>query len=153
MINFWSVLWCASLVAVVVSLIGVCNSKLARMAGTKKRWLILAVLGLVIAYLSGGAWWRNRQVEQCCEALQDMGAAVELYAEGHSAYPKSLNELIPAYMDELPTCPGQTAGQGWKYEVNAEFFTIYCQGHNHPGLGGTPENYPCFTAESGVLKG
>lgn len=152
MIYFWSSLCIVAALAGVGGIVYACSGGLTAAVTSKRRWLVGAVVALALAYVAGGAWWRNRQVEQCCVALGDMGAAIELYAEGHSAYPAALNDLMPDFMDELPACPCQ-GGAGWKYESNPDGFTISCQGHNHPGLGGTPENFPCFTAADGIVRG
>ena len=82
-------------------------------------------------------------VDACAANLTNILTAAEMYSIDHSgAYPKSLDQLTPDYLHQIPLCP--TAGvdtYSRSYRVvppseGQEWASVvaFCQGHNHPEL-------------------
>jgi hypothetical protein len=109
----------------------------------------------------------------CQRNMKKIGNALEMYHYHHNIYPENIQELIPDYLSEFPTCPGvnpitfmqkplmkhRVIG---KYEESYEVynsedpelsrFTIYCNGKNHRKLI-NKGNYPQYSSIEGDISG
>lgn len=110
----------------------------------------LLALGPIVAGLTGSRkahlWLR---LHLCQKNLESISYAVSGYAAAHGGHPPArLQQLVPRYLSEVPTCPAAgidtyTGG----YIVAGKRYTNYCLGHNHKPLA--PANFPRFGAEVG----
>ncbi len=85
------------------------------------------------------------QRQQCQSHLQTVGEALKSFNTAFARYPKSLGELIPSYLKQVPGCPA--AGKAFLYERRDDhFFRLSCpHGHGHtPGL-------PLFSSIDGLV--
>lgn len=69
--------------------------------------ILLAMVLLVVA-ISVPALYKNQQQKraaQCAMHLDAIHAACQKYAAAHGAFPKTLADLVPDYLPEIPACP------------------------------------------------
>lgn len=64
----------------------------------------------------------------------DVGIACRIYQKENGKYPKSLEELVPRYLDELP--PDPFTGKALYYRVEESGFRVYSLGSNRKDDGG-----------------
>lgn len=81
----------------------------------------------------GGRMGGNGQT--CLAHLEHLVDALRLYSNEHGGrFPTSLSELVPDYVDSLPTCPsaGQdTYAAGYSRSADGLEFDLCCHGDNH----------------------
>jgi len=79
----------------------------------------------------------NAQANACKANIRTIQGVLEVYkADGHSAYPANLNDLVnalvPYYIKAVPKCPGGTAD--YTYTLTSDTYTLTCPntalGHN-----------------------
>ena len=69
---------------------------------------IVAAILLLIAAISVPALMRNRQKAQaarCALNLDALAGACRKFASEKGGYPSALSDLIPDYLESIPTCP------------------------------------------------
>jgi Tfp pilus assembly protein PilE len=69
--------------------------------------ILLAIL-LLLAAISLPALFQNQQKKRAAECAMNLDAiatACKRYASENGGFPKSLSELVPAYLDAVPACP------------------------------------------------
>jgi competence protein ComGC len=111
------------------------------------------------------------QYTYCQSNLKTIATALETYSLDHDGeYPSNMEDLVPAYIPEIPSCP---VGDGLKlgyvvfirttggntyipsYQVyndtlSKEFrYTYYCSGENHKVF--TDPNFPQYNSENGLI--
>jgi hypothetical protein len=64
--------------------------------------------------------------------------AIELYRRQHGALPESLGQLVPDFIDEIPSDPFDTVGGPIKYLPSADSFYLYFNGADLKDDGATP---------------
>ena len=102
------------------------------------------------------------QADICRGNLTEIASSVSKYARRHrSQYPKSLSQLVPNYLAQIPVCPAadsDTYSAGYSFGLNApqnelkkrDYFYVACTGSHHdlPLYG---PNLPAFHPHWGVL--
>jgi Tfp pilus assembly protein PilE len=69
--------------------------------------IILAIL-LLLAAISMPAFFQNQQKKraaECAMNLDSIATACKHFASEKGGFPKNLSELVPAYLESVPTCP------------------------------------------------
>ncbi len=94
------------------------------------------------------------QYTQCQSNLKNLGTALEMYSTDNSGhYPDSLGKLTPDYLRVIPTCASagkDTYSETYHSTLNPDSYNFYCSGHNHGGVGVSP-NYPQYNSTSGLV--
>lgn|GEM_PF-2051566 len=88
-----------------------------------------------------------------CEArMRVMGNALDLYSsDSNGKYPKSLDALIPRYLQrkDRTECPVSRLPYSYQVSEDCESCTLCCRGSVHKALVGG-EDFPRFTSFSGI---
>lgn len=69
--------------------------------------ITLAILVLILA-VSIPALFQNQQkkrIAECAMNLDSIAAACKKYAAEKGGFPETLSDLVPAYLDSVPSCP------------------------------------------------
>lgn len=86
----------------------------------------------------------------CKSNLKNLATALEMYATDHNGhYPKQLQEGVPNYLKELPSCPTTKAEYSYTLNADANKYELVCRG-KHEGL---PLGYPRYKSDKGLLTG
>lgn len=92
----------------------------------------------------------------CKSNLKNIATACEMYSTDYAGrYPHSLQQLTPAYLKALPSCPGaktDTYSQAFRSQVQPDAFTICCYGLNHESSGIKKPNYPRYGNVEGLTE-
>jgi len=96
--------------------------------------VVVVIIGILIAIAV--PIYRNIQTnaqENACKSnLRTIQGVLEVYkADGHSAYPATLDALVPDYIKAVPHCPQGTATTGaYTYTPSSGTYTLTCpNGH------------------------
>jgi hypothetical protein len=87
----------------------------------------------------------------CKENLKALSLSLEKYSiDHHGSYPGSLTELVPAYIDEIPPCPG---GGSYFYQREAKLKTwvLKCKGQGHRDAG-LRADFPALYPVRGIVE-
>lgn len=74
--------------------------------------------------------------DTCDYNLIHLSGALEAYRADHSTFPKSLGELVPSYIDHLPSCPNagkETYTTGYTVSPYGYKCELTCN-HKHEGM-------------------
>ena len=93
---------------------------------------------LLAHYSSGKIEYRGRNRAIASQSLQNVEIALSLYRIDKGALPKTLNELVPSYLDKVPTDPFD--GGELRYDVERKL--VYSVGRNCADDGGDGESFP-----------
>src|SRR5262249_57011120 len=79
----------------------------------------------------GDPTWTDERKADSMRAGEVLVRAIEAYHKDHNSYPKTLDELLPAYLSKI-TKP--TAGEGqWRYSsTTAGFFLQFATSDGYP---------------------
>ena len=97
------------------------------------------------------------KVDKCVSNLKNIQTALEMYTTDHQGkYPKSLDEIAPAYIREIPQCPAAekdtySPSYSLKEEGGMQSYKLYCKGHYHKDAG-LKEDYPRYEYGVGIKK-
>jgi hypothetical protein len=72
------------------------------------------------------AWLRSTEVAIACQ----------LYLREKGAFPGSLDDLVPGYLDSVPVDPWSLSGASFVYRINSDDVEIYSVGTNGIDDGG-----------------
>jgi hypothetical protein len=92
----------------------------------------------------------------CMSHCRSIAKAINKYAEDHNGeYPDKLDQLIPKYLKQIPTCPTvnkDTYSNSYEYIKfkGNKWFIFYCEGDNHSAMNLAP-NYPRYTADKKMM--
>lgn len=99
---------------------------------------------------------KEKPVETCSQNVMSIASSATYYTYDHDgAYPKTLAELVPDYLDEIPKCPAvdrDTYSQAYSVVGDNQGVKLYCKGHNHPELEDDKPLYDT-SSEEGVVTG
>lgn len=84
--------------------------------------LVLFVLGVGARLWSGWVWAQHREaIREDIARVEPLLTALEMYREDYGAYPPSLAQLTPKYIDAIPAPPFEFEAQwGWEYSADPE---------------------------------
>lgn len=106
-----------------------------------KRTLLLFLLTVSLAGAD-----RVSSILRCTQNLKGIATGLENYATDHAgAYPAKLKELVPVYLQSIPTCPAahkDTYSASWRV-AGGEGFYMSCSGNNHVDFGLQPNEPTC----------
>lgn len=92
--------------------------------------------------------------EQCGKNTSRIASALKEYKKDHSGcYPKGLKDLVPAYLDEIPSCPVggvDTYSKSYRVSDDLSRFTFYCYGENHIA-DGRAGSWPQYSSVTGLM--
>jgi hypothetical protein len=95
----------------------------------------------------------RRGYEGCQSNCKDIATALEMYATDSSgSYPASLEQLVPDYLSQIPSCPEagrDTYSASYTAKVNPAEFRFYCAGHQHRNVGVGPD-LPAYSSTDGL---
>ncbi len=115
----------------------------------------------IVASKSPAAPRGLKGVKACQSNLKQIATALEMYATDHNGhYPKALSELIPTYLDNIPSCPAageETYSAGYREGAAAsgnvhdwpDYYRVVCFGAHHSDAG-IGENSPAFDCAAGL---
>lgn len=88
-----------------------------------------------------------RKLDKCKENISYIDFGLETYYEKHKSYPKELKELVPDYIEEIPSCPCEGRYE-YKTEKENQVFLLECceNAHIEAGLSG---RFPSYRGEKG----
>lgn len=69
--------------------------------------IVLAIV-LLLAAVSLPTFFQNRKKadeDKCVTQLDAISVACQEYAREHGGFPKTLEELVPDYLESIPVCP------------------------------------------------
>ena len=82
----------------------------------------LAMLLMAVVMLSGCESWSASSIEESKKRAEPIIVALEEYFSNHGAFPKTLEDLVPDYIKELPL---PTAGtRSWRYKSRERAFSL-----------------------------
>jgi len=91
---------------------------------------------LLLGYArQAGLHTHEKDVAQCVNNLEIIGDSLKTYERDHGAYPKRLQQLVPEYLSELPSCPQagrETYSEGFETRVDDWFMQVGCTTHPYP---------------------
>jgi len=91
--------------------------------------LIIAIVVVVSSSVSSSAdCWDGQAQQATITVAEPLIAAINQYNQDHQLLPKSLDALIPKYIDVLPT-PAVGSHQ-WAYQVTKHGYELYVQSSN-----------------------
>jgi hypothetical protein len=93
---------------------------------------LLALSALVVIRLGGCESWSPSSIEESKKRAEPIIAALEAYYTAHGQFPKTLQDLVPEHIDELPQ-PAAGTGQ-WHYASREGSFSLSfgCGKHHYP---------------------
>lgn len=96
-----------------------------------------------------------KKYDRCCANLKGIGLALEMYSTDNSGkYPAKLSQLIPEYIESIPTCPSagkDTYSESYRVSKDGNNYSFFCRGHHHKDEG-APENDPSYNSEKGLVR-
>lgn len=111
--------------------------------GAGFRILLIVTLLVMLFNMRPGAV-ANQKIGECEGHLKSLGIALEKYAYRHNGtYPDKLQELVPDYIEALPTCPAarqDSYSPGYEKHEDGGY-RLVCKGENHGDLE-IPADYP-----------
>lgn len=116
---------------------------------------IFAILALIILpnFMRARA---QGTLTACKSNLKNIGTSLEMYSTDHRGrYPQSLSELVPAYLNAIPTCPSagkDTYSAGYRSTMVPDAYYLCCFGSNHIKEG-LAANQPCYDSVQGLIEG
>lgn len=120
-------------------------------------WIIAALLLALIGFSLGVSYLRGKVAQRfttCLLNLKEIGNALNSYHNDHDKmYPSSLSELIPKYLQSIPTCPAakkDVYSQGYQVSSDLKTFSFYCKGHYHRDAS-REIDYPRFYSKFGLV--
>jgi hypothetical protein len=94
------------------------------------------------------------QLTACQSNLKNIGTACEMYSTDHAGrYPKTLAELVPDYLQAIPTCPAagsDTYSSTYKASTGPDRFELACSGNHHKQRR---DNLPAYNSVAGLDGG
>lgn len=75
------------------------------------------------------------KLDHCLENMWLFSDALEKYRNDNGKFPKTLDKLVPAYLDKVPTCPHSS--EPYTYLRRGEYYLLECpnpQDHNIKSL-------------------
>jgi hypothetical protein len=110
-----------------------------------KKYSLWILLTLTLVVFAGGYWWvfvpnkpwhlppgEGPKAQRGFDAAAPLIAALNEHHVDHSQYPDDLVELVPQYVDAIPT---RSKGMGFQYEIHGNeyqlSFTYLGPGVNH----------------------
>jgi type II secretory pathway pseudopilin PulG len=100
-----------------------------------RRCVLIALALLILAGCSQSqrVRWQKQQIEETKQRGNQIVQAIEAFRTDHGAYPKSLAEVSPKY---LPEVPQPTWGlKSWKYEITVDGFDLRVDESSQTGNG------------------
>lgn len=103
-----------------------------------------------------------QRLEACRENLRQLATALEMYATDHQGhYPMQLQQLVPRYLPEFPSCPAtarDSYSKGYKLGPSApyneqgyqDFYHLACAGKQHLDAN-VGVSLPAMNAHLGLL--
>ena len=91
---------------------------------------IVVALVLLIAAISAPALHQNRQKKlaaECAMNLEILDLACKKQAAETGEYPRALSELVPAYLEALPSCP---SGGSYALDMSGKLPVCSIPGHH-----------------------
>jgi len=82
------------------------------------------------------------RVQACRDNLLELGDALHRYTLARKGrLPRTLDELVPRFISQIPQCPSGTGTEGYGYSVAAQMrYTVYCSGLRHDDAGLSRDN-------------
>ena len=113
---------------------------------------IIAILAAVTLPRLMTARYRG-YLSACLVNERNIATALETYRNDNRVYPTSTLILVGGDISKLPQCPS-TPGTAYSYVVSSdgEIYTLYCPGYHYVQLNGHLQNFPQYTAESGLKE-
>ena len=113
---------------------------------------IIAILGAILIpnYMRAKDQGNYTACQSNCKTI---ATGLEMHAANRQGvYPNTMQELIPDYIKEIPTCPVGGDVYVSSYEVLAapNICTFYCSGSNHTLVPGVSANYPMYSSNVGL---
>ncbi len=91
----------------------------------------------------------------CKSNLKNVGTACEMWStDNNGRYPKTLAELTPKYLKEIPVCPAagtDTYSATFKSRAAPDLFRVKCEGEFHK-LAECPADYPQYRSDVGLIS-
>lgn len=130
----------------------------------RSRWLTSLKLGLAV--LSVSLWvgctnsvdepTRQAKLLDGCKAnLKSTATALHGYAtDNANSYPRTLDQLVPKYLAQIPTCPcafDANYSSSYQSSPKPKAFTVFCKGAYHASQG-LANDYPRYTSQTGLLE-
>ena len=88
----------------------------------------------------------------CKSNLKNIGTALEMYStDNQGRYPLRLQQLLPTYLKQIPTCPtaeSDTYSVSYQQTHKPDNFSYSCQGHHH-----SPDGDPSYECQTGLHPG
>ena len=83
----------------------------------KKRYLILFIIFVLIIKdnLTKDLWMKDENIRDVSSQTKELVEALELYKSENNLYPESLKNLVPKYINEIPTINNSYFSKGIYY--------------------------------------
>jgi hypothetical protein len=101
-----------------------------------------------------GAARAQGQFTACKSNLKNIGTACEMWCtDNQGRYPKTLNELTPNYLKQVPQCPAagtDTYSSTYKATTSPDSYEFACSGNHHQQ---SADNLPSYNSMEGLNAG
>ena len=102
----------------------------AFVSGLAKFLVILLVFLVVREIVTPRRRSSGSTLTGCRSNLQNLGTAVEMYAQDYGCYPAELSQITPGYFKTLPECPeAMSMTYGYRMDAKARGADFRCSGH------------------------
>jgi len=79
--------------------------------------LIIVIIGYVVGTMLSESEDKRRHMETVAVPLIE---ALDRYREANKSYPESLDELVPMYLPDIPSCNPKSSTQGLGYFIDKD---------------------------------
>ena len=95
----------------------------------------------------------SSELWRCRSNLRTIADAAEIYSTDNvGLYPRTLAQLTPRYLEEIPRCPsanGDTYSFTYRSATRPDAFTFFCYGDH--SRSATPNGYPRYSSYQGDM--
>lgn len=112
--------------------------------------IILVLLGIGL-YFYIPQYLKQQEIqkaEQCARNQVKIAKALNEYRKDHYVYPARLTELVPDYLEKIPSCPKAQTNEvyinSYSREAGGRSFKLFCKGRHHERAG-IPRDYPRYS--------
>ncbi|MDQ7825763.1 MAG: ankyrin repeat domain-containing protein [Candidatus Eremiobacteraeota bacterium] len=95
------------------------------------------------------------QATGCKSNLKNIGTALEMYStDNEGRYPRSIKEVTPNYLRQLPTCPAakkDTYSSTYRVKTKPDEYLLFCKGEYHRKAG-SKKDHPQYSSKEGLIE-
>ena len=98
--------------------------------------------------------FKIEKMDECAKNITRLSKAIKRYKTDKGKYPTRLEDLVPSFIREIPTCPVAKSAvpylKSYTYNQATNVFTLYCKGEYHKGV--SAKDYPRYRRGKVIKK-